>query len=283
MDFEKLLKRVSFLGLISVPMGPLFYFGFEVYLDTYGRLIQVLDPAVAAWAAGLLGFLAGLGLESVGIISGHMAITFWGKGQTKYLLAALASGGFYILVGMLQLADAEQGLALAQTLFLIALPTYVLAGLLGLDERNEADVIAQNEQVAAQSERNNEHQRKLEMIAAEAAAQAELIAAQAAAEAKVTAAQAKVAAAQAKMSKKVSANEQPVSTQMSTQMSANGHSGKRRNELTLSDWIQVQQLSSAEVASLFGTSPSTARRWRAEADDEIRLLSSNGHAVAEAG
>lgn len=278
MKYQRAFHILSLAGLLSVPVGPLFYFGFEVYLDIYGRLAQVMDARPAAIISAILGLFSGVGLELVGIISGHMAITFWGKKEWQYLVAAVASGAFYVVIGLIQLADAEAGLALGQTLFLIALPTYVLAGLVGLSEQQNEQAAAQNEQAAAQQAAGAEHQRMLEIIAAQAEAQAKLAQAEADGQAKVIAAQAK---ASAKAGTQVSAKASTQAAQMSAQSEQSEHPdgrhGKRRNELGLANWIEIKRLSSAQVAEVYGTSPSTARRWRAEADEEIRLLGSNGH------
>lgn len=127
-----MMKRdwYSILGwgaMIAVPIAPAFYFGFEFASDVYGRVLAWPAPWPVALAVGvLIGGVSAVGLELVGILSGHNAIRFLARRESER--AAVCAIILVAYVG-LGIAGLESLLAKGVVMFLVAPLVYLLVGM----------------------------------------------------------------------------------------------------------------------------------------------------------
>ena len=93
MNKYSLLANIS---IIAVPLAPAFFFGQRVYT-------AVIDTGAAVLLAVIVATAAAIGLESIGIIAGHSAITAAQRGDKGKTAAGAAVMLLYILIGLIEL------------------------------------------------------------------------------------------------------------------------------------------------------------------------------------
>lgn len=108
---------LAIVAMIAVPLAPAFFFGHAVYT----AVLALLTPA---WIAIVIGTVAALGLELVGILAGHVANTAWRVGDYGRAVVGGLVMGVYVIIGVVELWG-----SIGAVMFLIAPLVYLLAAL----------------------------------------------------------------------------------------------------------------------------------------------------------
>jgi hypothetical protein len=160
---KDIYSQLSVLAMVAVPIAPAFYFGFDVAKDVYDMVFGWLqNPIVAGIFAALIGLGAVIGLELVGILSGHNIVKYFSLGMNK--IAAVC--GFilvaYVALGIVGL---EEFLAKGVVMFLTAPLVYVLASMqqtaVDIHTRQDENEQAKLEWELAEKAKDNELNRQL--------------------------------------------------------------------------------------------------------------------------
>jgi len=124
---KDIYSHLSILAMVAVPIAPAFYFGFEVARDVYNMVFGWLNHSLTAGIfAALIGLGAVIGLELVGILSGHNIVKYFSLGMNKI---AAACGLILIAYVALGIVGLEEVLAKGVVMFLTAPLVYVLASM----------------------------------------------------------------------------------------------------------------------------------------------------------
>lgn len=122
---KDIYSQLSILAMVSVPIAPAFYFGFDVAKDVYDMVFGWLqNPVIAGIFAVLIGLGAVIGLELVGILSGHNIVKYFTLGMHKVAAICGLILVAYVALGIIGL---EEVLAKGVVMFLTAPLVYVLA------------------------------------------------------------------------------------------------------------------------------------------------------------
>ena len=160
---KDIYSQLSILAMVSVPIAPAFYFGFDVAKDVYDMVFGWLqNPVIAGIFAVLIGLGAVIGLELVGILSGHNIVKYFTLGMHKVAAVCGLILVAYVALGIIGL---EEVLAKGVVMFLTAPLVYVLATM----QQTAADIHTrrdENEQTLlefelAEKAKNNELTRQL--------------------------------------------------------------------------------------------------------------------------
>lgn len=222
---KDIYSHLSILAMVAVPIAPAFYFGFEVARDVYNMVFGWLNHSLTAGIfAALIGLGAVIGLELVGILSGHNIVKYFSLGMNKI---AAVCGLILIAYVALGIVGLEEVLAKGVVMFLTAPLVYVLASM-------------QQTAVEIDTKQNNAEQIELEWQLQEKAKDNELNR------------QLKAEKTRAKMQPK----QRPFSGQIS------GHFPSDFRSLTEEQKDTIANLTSGEVAQMAAISDRTARRWK---------------------
>jgi hypothetical protein len=124
---KDIYSHLSILAMVAVPIAPAFYFGFEVARDVYNMVFGWLNHSLTAGIfAALIGLGAVIGLELVGILSGHNIVKYFSLGMNKI---AAVCGLILIAYVALGIVGLEEVLAKGVVMFLTAPLVYVLASM----------------------------------------------------------------------------------------------------------------------------------------------------------
>lgn len=116
MSNKTIYDYIGSIAMIAAAMSAAISFGWSVYADT-------LNTTEAFALAVVSGVATAVTLECVGVLAGHVAVSFWHDGNRLWLVAALIMIG-YVAAGYYEL----QGTAVA-IVFLISPCVYVLVAL----------------------------------------------------------------------------------------------------------------------------------------------------------
>lgn len=108
---------LSTLAILTVPLAPVFFFGWQVHTEVYAT-------SQSYWLSAPVGLLSAIGLEIIGILAGHLAMEFWRSGNMG---RAYLSGGvmsIYVVIGVWELWG-----TIGAVMFVIAPLVYVLVAL----------------------------------------------------------------------------------------------------------------------------------------------------------
>lgn len=114
-DFD-LYRIVTILAMITMPAAAAINFGDAAY---DALLVRTL-PQLAVFA----GICTGIGFETIGIVAGHRAISYHGKGDPRWKMAAAALVA-YMAIGVWEMID----IPFARFVPLLSGLVYVLAGM----------------------------------------------------------------------------------------------------------------------------------------------------------
>jgi hypothetical protein len=222
---KDIYSHLSILAMVAVPIAPAFYFGFEVARDVYNMVFGWLNHSLTAGIfAALIGLGAVIGLELVGILSGHNIVKYFSLGMNKI---AAVCGLILIAYVALGIVGLEELWSKGVVMFLTAPLVYVLASM-------------QQTAVEIDTKQNNAEQIKLEWQLEEKAKDNELNR------------QLKAEKTRAKM--------QPKQRSFSGQIG--GHFPSDFRSLTEEQKDTIANLTSGEVAQMAAISDRTARRWK---------------------
>ena len=222
---KDIYSHLSILAMIAVPIAPAFYFGFDVAKDVYDMVFGWLQHSIAAGIfAVLIGLGAVIGLELVGILSGHNIVKYFTLGMHKVAAVCGLILVAYVALGIIGL---EEVLAKGVVMFLTAPLVYVLATM----QQTAADT---------HTRRDETEQTLLDFELAEKAKNNELTR------------QLKAEKERAKM--------QPKQRTIDGQFS--GHFPSDFRSLTEEQKDTVANLTSGEIAQMAAISDRTARRWK---------------------
>ena len=122
---KDIYSHLSILAMVAVPIAPAFYFGFEVARDVYNMVFGWLNHSLTAGIfAALIGLGAVIGLELVGILSGHNIVKYFSLGMNKIALVCGLILVAYVALGIVGL---EELWSKGVVMFLTAPLVYVLA------------------------------------------------------------------------------------------------------------------------------------------------------------
>lgn len=222
---KDIYSHLSILAMVAVPIAPAFYFGFEVARDVYNMVFGWLNHSLTAGIfAALIGLGAVIGLELVGILSGHNIVKYFSLGMNKI---AAVCGLILIAYVALGIVGLEELWSKGVVMFLTAPLVYVLASM-------------QQTAVEIDTKQNNAEQIQLEWQLREKAKDNELNR------------QLKAEKTRAKM--------QPKQRSFGGQIS--GHFPSDFRSLTEEQKDTIANLTSGEVAQMAAISDRTARRWK---------------------
>jgi hypothetical protein len=121
------LSFIRRLAPFAVPAAPAFFFAHAVYT---GVVLMTGNVSLAVF----IGLIAAAGLESVGILSAHVAVKFYTAREHDRAGLAAGIAAFYLLVGIggiwLLESTARDAKITGTVMFLIAGAVYLLIGLL---------------------------------------------------------------------------------------------------------------------------------------------------------
>lgn len=109
---------VTILAMLSMPAAASINFGYAAYTALLDRV------NTAVYLATIGGITTGIGFESIGILAGHLSVSYHGRRDGRYKAAAAALVA-YIAIGTIEL----WGIKFAQFVPLLAGLVYLLAGL----------------------------------------------------------------------------------------------------------------------------------------------------------
>jgi lysylphosphatidylglycerol synthetase-like protein (DUF2156 family) len=118
MKLKNIYSAITVIAMIAMPAAAAINFGDAAY----DALLSRVETAVYLAITG--GIATGIGFEAVGILAGHLAVTFYSRKDDRWLLAAAALL-VYIVIGMVEL----WAIPLARFVPLLAGLVYLLAGL----------------------------------------------------------------------------------------------------------------------------------------------------------
>ena len=222
---KDIYSHLSILAMVAVPIAPAFYFGFEVARDVYNMVFGWLNHSLTAGIfAGLIGLGAVIGLELVGILSGHNIVKYFSLGMHKI---AAVCGLILIAYVALGIVGLEEFWSKGVVMFLTAPLVYVLASMQQTAEnihtrRNENEQ-ALLEFELAEKAKNNELNRQLR-------------------------------------AEKQRAKLQPKQRSIDGHLS--GHFPSDFRSLTAQQKDTIANLTSGEIAQMAAISDRTARRWK---------------------
>ncbi len=160
---KDIYSHLSILAMVAVPIAPAFYFGFDVAKDVYDMVFGWLqNPVAAGIFAVLIGLGAVIGLELVGILSGHNIVKYFSLGMNKIAAVCGLILVAYVALGIIGL---EEVLAKGVVMFLTAPLVYVLATM----QQTAADIHTRRDETEqtlldfelAEKAKNNELTRQL--------------------------------------------------------------------------------------------------------------------------
>lgn len=179
---SKLYSRLAVIAVFSVPLAPAVFLGLRLFSQGRTESADLMASDSAGWVLLLLALAAGMtavGLELVGIISGHVTAKLFQRRDRRWVLSALALL-IYTGLGFLAL----RGTVGAITFLIAPLVYFVTAISAAADEQHQED-----QRIAAlATEREGQRQEQQEaferqQIAEQAAFRRELALRQAEAEA----------------------------------------------------------------------------------------------------
>lgn len=128
---------LGWLAMIAVPLAPAFFFGFEFVKSIYDLVYGWVQIAwIAALPALFVGAVSALGLEFVGVLSGHNAIRFWERNDVTKSVVCAVILVCYVILGIIGL---ESILTKGVVMFLVAPLVYVLVGMQNQLEKAEGE------------------------------------------------------------------------------------------------------------------------------------------------
>lgn len=110
-------QLLSYLGLATVPLAAGIAFSWRVGVEIYAQTSNVVLAVIA-------GASAGIGLETVGILAGHVLLSYYRAANWILFAVAVLTMIAYVLVGAHELAG-----TIGETLYYISPLVYILAGL----------------------------------------------------------------------------------------------------------------------------------------------------------
>lgn len=110
-------QLLSYLGLATVPLAAGIAFSWRVGVEIYAQTNNVVLAVIA-------GASAGIGLETVGILAGHVLLSYYRAANWILFAVAVLTMIAYVLVGAHELAG-----TIGETLYYISPLVYILAGL----------------------------------------------------------------------------------------------------------------------------------------------------------
>lgn len=147
------LAFIRRLAPFSVPAAPAFFFGHAVYT-------AVLAMASSSVIGLIVGLVAAAGLESVGILSAHIAVRLHSSGERGKAMVASGIAVFYLVVGITGIwlleSTSRDAKITGTVMFLIAGAVYLLLGLVDDDgaRQSQAQHSEQTRQQQAAWERD---------------------------------------------------------------------------------------------------------------------------------
>lgn len=169
-DNIDLYSIIGWLAMLAVPIAPAFFFGFSFAQEVYGQVLGfTANTMLAGVTAVTIGFVSAFGLESVGILSGHNAVKFWGQGENEKALLSVAILVAYVALGIIGL---EGLLSKGVVMFSIAPLVYFQVAIQKDAEVKRADKLSERSQSKAWEQRQKEreaeykHQERLARIQA---------------------------------------------------------------------------------------------------------------------
>lgn len=151
---------LGWIAMLTVPLAPAFFFGFEFYKSIYTEIYAWAGIVwVSVIPSVIIGGASALGLEFVGVLSGHTAIKFWERNDLVRAGVCVAILLSYVVLGIVGL---ESVLTKGVVMFLVAPLVYLLVGMLNELDRAEAE-----------QARNSKRSQVIDYRAKEAAAQRE--------------------------------------------------------------------------------------------------------------
>lgn len=223
-------KWLEKIALIAVPFAPMIFFGWKVYEEVF----ELTGSAAVAISAGIV---TGIGLEIVGILSGHKAIGFWRIGDIKS--AAVPS---FIMVAYVAVGAYELRGTIGQVVFFIAPMVYVLVALGEMLESKELSQAEQDRMTNQVKNDDAEHQRKMEIAKLKLSHEARLERIKQKSAAKATA------------------------QKRSDNAHLSAHLPNDWRLLTNEQKARLIDYTSGEIAKMHGISESSARRWKQKAN-----------------
>ena len=154
---------LSVLAMVAVPIAPAFYFGFDVAQDVYNLVFGWVGlSSVSGVFAVLIGLGAVIGLELVGILSGHNIVKYVTLGMYKVSVICGLILVAYVVLGIIGL---EGFLTKGVVMFLTAPLVYVLATMqqtaAGIHTKQDENDRVLLEFDLAEKAKNNELEREL--------------------------------------------------------------------------------------------------------------------------
>jgi len=150
-----MLAFIRKMAPFAVPLAPAFFFMHAVWA-------AVLGLTGSGWAAGVVAGVAGLGLESVGILSAHIAVKLYRRREIGRTWLTAGITLFYVSAGIITIWVLESTTwdvkAVGTLMFLLSLAVYLLIGLnddmqtAEQAERLERERLAAQEAAKAQEE-----------------------------------------------------------------------------------------------------------------------------------
>ncbi len=181
---SKVYNRLAVIAVFSVPIAPAVFLGLRLFAQGKAESMEMLGGGSGSWVLLLLALAAGItavGLELVGIISGHVTAKLFQRQDRRWVLSALALV-VYTCLGFFALWGTVGAIA-----FLIApLVYFVTAISTAADEQyqeQQTQAATAETQAARQRERQADFERQLQ--AEQAQFQRELALRQAEAEAEL--------------------------------------------------------------------------------------------------
>ncbi len=219
------LAFIRRLAPFSVPAAPAFFFGHAVYT-------AVLAMSGLTAVAIAVGLVAAAGLESVGILSAHIAVRLQSSGERGKALVAGGIAVFYLVVGIAGIwlleSTSRDAKITGTVMFLIAGAVYLLLGLVDDDGARQSQA-HRAEQARQEQERE-----------------------------------------QAAWEREQAEKDRELARQLKAQAAtARRPEGGQKAATTPSDWrllahaekVRMLDLTTGEIARKYDVSDSTARRW----------------------
>lgn len=126
---KSMYNYLGWAAMLSVPLAPAFFFGFEFFKDVYSQIYAWTPNVLVATIPSLIiGLVSAAGLEFVGILSGHNAIRFWERKELNQAVICAIILVSYVALGIVGL---ENIWTKGVVMFLVAPLVYVLIGMQG--------------------------------------------------------------------------------------------------------------------------------------------------------
>lgn len=248
---KNMYNYLGWAAMLSVPLAPAFFFGFEFFKDVYGQIYAWTPNVwVAAIPSLIIGLVSAAGLEFVGILSGHNAIRFWERKELNQAVICAIILVSYVALGIVGL---ENIWTKGVVMFLVAPLVYVLIGMQG-----QLDKVESKEAELETEDRQDERELKRLRL-------------QLAHEEKMAKIQASIKPAQSVTEVKERAE---VKTDSQTLLDTSRTDWRTLSD---SDRSQIARLTPEQIISQFGVSSKTAGRWLQKSGQLQPELSTNGH------